>query len=344
MFGCAATVSQLPAPMAVLPAGAEFRVRYSSAYDDTIRNRSAEEQASGWEPPLSTVRGRVGGWDDVDDAMASSRLMDLAWRVSSASHAAAAENIASSVGAAVGRISEGGSEDNNYTAGQYHSRVATTGAGPDSNGSTSNDLIIAVASPTSTSERGFGNGSSGNGRGSTTGPTAAAVVPHSLNPPRFYWLEVLSPHKGWALDTTISEANGTNGGTQDEDITRTTTSVPPPQGRVAGAVVARRGGATESSRWVYRVVCAGKTDKIGVVLFLFTCAHSQLYACSLQTLSMFKPCCTFLLLCCIHNVLLFFELGIHRRRPSAHGAGALVSTSLHSRTARSRRDLGAAPQ
>jgi len=255
--------------MVLLPAGAEFRVRYSSAYDDTIRNRSAEEQASGWEPPLSTVRGRVGGWDDVDDATASSRLMDLAWRVSSASHAAAAANIASSVGAAVRRISDGGSEDNNYTAGQDHSRVATTAAGPDSTGSSSNNSTSSVASPTSTSERGFGNGSSGNGRGSSTGPTAAAAaaVPHSLNPPRFYWLEVLSPHKGWALDTTISEANGTNGGTQDDDVTRTTTSVPPPQGRVAGAAVARRGGATESSRWVYRVVCAGKTDYIGVVLF-----------------------------------------------------------------------------
>ena len=278
MFGCTVTVGDIPAPMAVLPAGAEFRVRYTPAYDDTVRDRSAEEQASGWDPPLSTVRGRVGGWDDVDDATASSRLMDLAWRVSSAFHAAAAENIASSAGSALGLISDGSSQDNDLTGSQDHNRVARTSARTDSNAVSSNDSTTDVASPSSRSERNSGNGS-GNGRRSSTGPTAAAAaVPHSLNPPRFFWLEVLSPHKGWALDTSISDSNGQNGA--QEDITRTTTSVPLPQGRVAGSVLARRGSVKESSRWVYRVVCTGKYTNVCAVFLFFTCRriYTQTYA------------------------------------------------------------------
>jgi len=214
-----------PEAITILQCGTEFRVRMDEAFDDAaLRNKSTLVSATLPAVPLSTIRGRVGGFDDVDDEVAARRMnAEIAAAESKRSIAAAASAINGLNTEPVNNPSANGGDPSSVPGEPAVTAVneATTG--------------------------GDGGANDGGLTGGLTGGRGGGRRPRpSPPPPCFFWLQVLSPVQGWALDTAIDTLAQT-----------TPASMPTRSGSLLkpGQVVARRGGVGDGRRWVYRVVC-----------------------------------------------------------------------------------------
>eukprot|EP00613_Pedinella_sp_CCMP2098_P071802 CAMPEP_0171933612 /NCGR_PEP_ID=MMETSP0993-20121228/31388_1 /TAXON_ID=483369 /ORGANISM="non described non described, Strain CCMP2098" /LENGTH=525 /DNA_ID=CAMNT_0012574165 /DNA_START=53 /DNA_END=1626 /DNA_ORIENTATION=- len=227
--------NEVPEPLEVLACGTSFRVRTNSLFDDSSagelsRPTGAAAEAGEYPPvPLSTVRGRVGGYDDVSDAVVAARAIAAARSAASTLQTRSQTPAADQVGAGA-------------SAAPVDGQVQLSGPPPPPAAIGTLPSPPGLSFPRSTANwlRGLTEEKErlASGLGSDQQPSVSSL---------FSWLEVVAPRGGWVLDTAMVQA-------QDAHLGLTVTSSssqscrPRPRGGGGGSGghESRRGGSTNT--------------------------------------------------------------------------------------------------
>lgn len=216
-------LTSIPPSSYTLEVGTVLVVKSDPSLDDSVKGPNSFKPAPrNYRPSLTAVRGRVGGYDDIDLKTIVAREAGLKPKEDDKKKANgeyvaednAVDLIVSQLGCSRARAARALERNRGDT---FETILEITGDSDENN----------LSSPSSSASS------------SSSSSSSDSKPPHKLTPLElqpFYWIEVLSPCYGWILDCSIIPSEHVH--------------------HHPGEPLVRKGDLKESSRWVYKVVCA----------------------------------------------------------------------------------------